>query len=266
MTAPDNSGEPNVHVSDPPACMPTVAFYAQLQRAFDHFNRDLFEGRLPPCLITLRSSSRHYGYHHKERFVNRQGQMIDELGLHPGFFTLRPVEEVLSTLVHEMVHHWQDCFGSPTRSNPHNREWADRMRSVGLEPSSTGLPGGESVGRAVSHYILPEGPFMASCKGLLADGFELSWFDRYSPRESVTAEQRQQALKESGFAVEFTPPPVQTIVPANPDRSVVITPAPRKEVDRVKFSCSGCDTKAWASSQAELLCGRCSLPMSHNAQ
>jgi len=37
---------------------PTVRFYAQLQRAFDHFNQMLFEGRLTPCLITLRSSNR----------------------------------------------------------------------------------------------------------------------------------------------------------------------------------------------------------------
>jgi hypothetical protein len=28
---------------------PSVRFYAQLQRAFDHFNLMLFEGRLTPC-------------------------------------------------------------------------------------------------------------------------------------------------------------------------------------------------------------------------
>lgn len=88
---------------EPAVSSPTVDFYSQLQRAFDHFNAQLFDGKLPPCLITLRSSHRHYGYHHADRFVNKQGQTLDELGLHPGFFTLRPVEEVLSTLVHEMV-------------------------------------------------------------------------------------------------------------------------------------------------------------------
>ena len=41
---------------------PTVAFYGELQRAFDHFNRALFNNQLPPCLITLRSSARVYGY------------------------------------------------------------------------------------------------------------------------------------------------------------------------------------------------------------
>lgn len=135
---------------------PTTQLYGALQRAFLHFNDELFAGKLPPCLITLRSSHPHHGYHHKDRFVDKNGRTADELGLHPGFFTLRPVEEVLSTLVHEMVHHWQDTFGKPSRSNPHNAEWAEKMRSVGLEPTSTGLPGGKPTGQGVSHYILPQ--------------------------------------------------------------------------------------------------------------
>lgn len=147
---------------------PTLDFYAQLQRAFDHFNEQLFDGKLPPCLITLRSSYRHYGYHHADRFVNKQGQTLDELGLHPGFFTLRPVEEVLSYLVHEMVHHWQDRLGQPSKSNPHNKEWAQKMREVGLEPSSTGLPSGKDTGQSMSHYIQPDGRFIKSCRELLA--------------------------------------------------------------------------------------------------
>ncbi|MDO9610811.1 MAG: hypothetical protein Q7J33_03000 [Serpentinimonas sp.] len=58
---------------------PTENFYGELQRAFDHFNQALFGGQLTPCLITLRSSERAYGYHHKDRFVNRQGQTLDDL-------------------------------------------------------------------------------------------------------------------------------------------------------------------------------------------
>lgn len=48
---------------------PTVAFYTCLQRAFEHFNTTLCAGELPPCLITLRSSSCEFGCHHRERFT-----------------------------------------------------------------------------------------------------------------------------------------------------------------------------------------------------
>ena len=121
------------------AISPTTEFYAALQCAFDHFNAELFEGKLPHCLITLRSASRVYGYHHADRFISSKGEMIDELGLHPGFFTLRPIESVLSTLVHEMVHHWQQHFGTPSPSNAHNQEWSRKMESLGLMPSDKGM-------------------------------------------------------------------------------------------------------------------------------
>ena len=40
---------------------PTRAQCRPLQRAYDHFNAALFEGKLPPSLNTLRSSHRRYG-------------------------------------------------------------------------------------------------------------------------------------------------------------------------------------------------------------
>lgn len=235
----------------------TPAFYAQLQRAFDHFNLRLFEGGLAPCLITLRSSDRHYGYHHKDRFVNKQGGMVDELGLHPGFFTLRPIEEVLSTLVHEMVHHWQGTHGQSTKSNPHNRQWAQKMRSLGLEPSSTGLPGGKDAGRRVSHYIVPEGLFIKACRELLAQGFELHWYDRFAPRQSTTVPDRQQALAQAGVVLEMSPVPAQFITPMQKDVPLLINRPPPREVDRVKYVCAACGLKAWASADALLQCARC---------
>ena len=39
----------------------------------------------------------------------------------------------------------------------HNAEWASKMESVGLVPSTTGAPGGARVGQAVSHYVDGEG-------------------------------------------------------------------------------------------------------------
>ena len=105
---------------------PTLTLYSALQAAFDHFNERLFGGALPHCLLTLRSASRVYGYHHAGRFISPDGKLMDELGMHPGFFTLQPIEAVMSTLVHEMVHHWQHHGGTPSPSNPHNRSGPTR--------------------------------------------------------------------------------------------------------------------------------------------
>lgn len=37
---------------------PTAQAYAELQAAFDHYNRELFGGELPPCLITMQREKR----------------------------------------------------------------------------------------------------------------------------------------------------------------------------------------------------------------
>ena len=50
---------------------PTAQAYAELQAAFDHYNRELFGGELPPCLITMQREKRTYGYFSSERFVHR---------------------------------------------------------------------------------------------------------------------------------------------------------------------------------------------------
>ena len=53
-----------------------------------------------------------HGYFHLEQFEHRDGpHAISEIALNPRSFG-RTVEEVLSTLVHEMVHAWQYRFGS----------------------------------------------------------------------------------------------------------------------------------------------------------
>src|SRR5246127_2499165 len=124
--------------------IPTEAVYKDLLYAYDYFNDVLFGGKLPPCLITMQRKPRARGYFSYERFNSRRDEQdtTDEIALNPIAFQDRTDEEILSTLVHEMVHLWQYHFGSPSRSGYHNREWADMMKRLGLPPSDTGKPGG----------------------------------------------------------------------------------------------------------------------------
>lgn len=132
---------------------PTAQAYAELQAAFDHYNRELFGGELPPCLITMQREKRTYGYFSSERFVHRHDRSkTDEIAINPSYFAVVPLLEVLQTLVHEMVHAWQFHFGKPGRRGYHNKEWADKMEAIGLMPSSTGKPGGARTGEKMADY------------------------------------------------------------------------------------------------------------------
>ncbi len=103
---------------------PTPETYGELQRAYEHFNARLFDDALPLCMITLQRKKRVRGYCARGRFGDAAGNVIDEIALNPGYFSIRTIAQTLSTLVHEMVHSWQFRFGNPSRSGYHNSEWA----------------------------------------------------------------------------------------------------------------------------------------------
>jgi hypothetical protein len=151
---------------------PTRQEYNCFAQAFDYFNAELFGGGLPRCLITLQRRARSYGYFSAERFEGRgEDERTHEIALNPAGFKGRSDSEILSTLVHEMVHLWQVHLGEPSRSRYHNAEWADKMEALGLMPTDTGKPGGKRTGQRVTHYIVKGGPFDLACKKLLASGF-----------------------------------------------------------------------------------------------
>lgn len=157
--------------------MVTAVEYSSFQRAFDWFNDKLFAGELPQVLVTLQRKANSRGYFHAEQFRGRLDPKhhTHEIALNPDTFDGRTDLEILSTLVHEMCHLWQQAFGKPPRRCYHDREWAAKMRAVGLQPTSTGEPGGKETGERVTHLITPGGSFDIACTELLASGLRLSW-------------------------------------------------------------------------------------------
>jgi hypothetical protein len=80
----------------------------------------------------------------------------------------------MQTLVHEMTHVWQHVFGKPSARGYHNKEWAAKMKSIGLMPSSTGMVGGKETGQRMRDYPIPNGRFLKACDDLFATGWKLN--------------------------------------------------------------------------------------------
>jgi len=59
--------------------------------------------------------------------------------------------------VHEMVHLWQHMHGKPGARGYHNKEWAAKMKAIGLQPSNNGMVGGKETGQHMMDYIIPDG-------------------------------------------------------------------------------------------------------------
>jgi predicted SprT family Zn-dependent metalloprotease len=190
----------------------TQTEYRTFQLAYDFFNAELFSGSLPSVLITLQRHSKAYGFFAPEKFVGRSEEAAThELALNPDHFG-RTDEAILSTLVHEMAHVWQETHGKPPRKSYHDRQWAAKMKEVGLCPSSTGEPGGKETGAKVSHYIIEGGPFAQAFLRLKATGFELRWQSRSDDRD------RQ---KKAASKTKYTCPNCEQNAWAKPGASLV---------------------------------------------
>lgn len=220
---------------------PTAQAYAELQGAFDHYNRELFGGAIPHCLITMQREKRTYGYFSSERFVHRHDKSkTDEIAINPAFFAVVPLLEVLQTLVHEMVHAWQFHHGEPGRRGYHNKEWADKMEAVGLMPSNTGKPGGKRTGEKMADYAIEGGPFMAATDKLLGEGFGISWLDRFPVSIAAPI---AGGLDDGGEGL------------GDDLGGLIESPAPGNRSNRVKYRCPCCGAQAWGKPELRLLCG-----------
>lgn len=195
----------------------TQAEYKAFQQAYDFFNAELFAGTLPNVLVTLQRHTKAYGYFSPERFIGRtEKEAAHELAMNPDHFG-RTDELIVSTLVHEMVHVWQKAYGKMPRRGYHDKQWAARMKEVGLYPSDTAQPGGKETGQNMGHYIVEGGPFSNAFAKLQATGFKLRW---------------------------------QSRVEADPTRKA-------KKASKTKYACPGCGVNAWAKPDTQLICGEC---------
>jgi hypothetical protein len=216
---------------------PTRRAYTGLDAAFDHFNRELFGGELPPCLITMQRQARAYGYFSGNRFavLARPDEITDEIALNPQYFEADKVDIALSTLAHEMCHLWQHHFGKRPSRCYHDKQWAAKMVEIGLIPSDTGKPGGKQTGQKVGDYIEEGGRFARSAAAFLARGDFVLFKDRASLQAQggsagTSGTEEGEGEQDGGK---------------------------KKSPGRIKFTCPSCDLNAWAKPAAKLVCGEC---------
>ncbi|MDQ2841936.1 MAG: hypothetical protein M3Y72_13040 [Acidobacteriota bacterium] len=92
------------------------------------------------------------------------------------------------------------------------------MKEIGLQPTTTGEPGGKETGQSVTHYIIPGGAYAQAFAKLAATGFRLNW---------------QSAWSDGGESRK------------------------KKAASKTKYTCPTCGTNAWAKPNTPLICGAC---------
>ena len=243
-----DSMDNNAHLS------PTEESYNELQKAYNFFNESLFNGELPSCLITFQRVKNTYGYHSSKRWTNKEGNKTDEIAMNPTYFATRKVNETLSTLAHEMVHLWQEYFGSPGRGRYHNKEWAAKMKTIGLQPFNV-VNDKRETGDRVSHYIVEGGKFDNIVKAFLKSGFTITWLDRMiTPQEEI--EEWQDNIDEEIIHN------IEIIDSSDEEKNLM-----QKSTggQRSKYSCPNEHYSVWGKKGINPICGECKEYMLDNS-
>jgi len=229
-----------------------VRDYVTLSDCYDLFNARLFDGKLKGCVLTFEDRGQHFGYYRQNGFIGREGhERRDEICLNPRHFLANTGDlELLQTLVHEQVHQWQYQFGTPSLRTYHNREWAEKMLSLGLTPSDTGRPGGKMTGQKMADFPTEGGLFLAIAGEILAKHTLIRWY-----KEGVAVRRAQEyATSPSGQ----TPPVVAALAASMPaGEGNDVTRKPLAAPSKVSYQCPECRLRVWGKPDLSVICGRC---------
>jgi predicted SprT family Zn-dependent metalloprotease len=234
---------------------PTQQFYDAFETAYSHFNTRLFFNELPPVIFTITRKLKCMGYFSPERWTSNAGENCHEIAINPTYIANNTLIEVLQTLAHEAVHCWQTSSGKPSRNGYHNKEWAEKMESIGLMPSDTGQPEGKKTGQNMSDYPIQEGAFLEACRALLKDKqFSLPWLDRQAKPaiQKPIPNWLENSNEEGSSEFELLLTTMAELLPG-----VVLEEEPQVYNTKTKYTCEGCQLNVWGKTNLNLSCDDC---------
>lgn len=191
--------------------------FSTLEDLFDYYNRALFAGELPECLLNLSRHGGARGFFVAGRWNDRKKKNVHEISLNPDTMDCAD-KKWHSTLVHEMVHLWENEKGTASRRAYHNKKWARKMEAIGLMPSNTGKPGGKKTGQHMTHYVIKGGLFDKAFNNIQQQGL-LNLKLPYKPESTVKMVKGLSGIK-------------------------------------VKYVC-GCENRVWGKSELHIKCLVC---------
>lgn len=186
---------------------PTLEIADELQRAFSHFNKALFDDNLPHVVLTLTRLRKYEGLFAPKRWLHQQGKKADhhEIQLDAVRIREKGTKHALQTIVHEMVHLlvFTHTENAKEKHNPyHCKKWAVAMKAVGLQPVAL-VKGkrveGKETGANCTDDVIPGGEFDKTADDLIASGFAFNWGAIPEPEK-----EKKGKKKKAGVKVKYT--------------------------------------------------------------
>ena len=119
----------------------------RLEDAYGVFNREYFNGELPMVMITIQSSLKAYGHCTTKKIWASGSDRYYELNLSAEYLS-RPIENVLATLVHEMVHIY--CMEAGIKDTSNNGRYHNKRFKTEAEMRDLKIAYAPTIGWSVT--------------------------------------------------------------------------------------------------------------------
>jgi len=197
-----------------------------LNSIYDKLNQDFFNNEMERPVITIQSSPKVYGHFtlYDAWSVNDNG--VREINIGAGTLA-RPIENVVSTLVHEMCHQWNNMKGIKDVSRGamyHNKHFKESAQAHGLIVSRSEIYG----------WTITE-PSDELIEWILINDLT------------------DIPMNRNEFSLDF--------FGGQPDTNKKPIVKPTGKGSYKKYRCSGCKLLARTTKDARLVCGDCEIEM-----
>ena len=114
-----------------------IGLHTEIMRAFNWFNARHWNNELPTPIVSFfpqppNGNRLGHFWANTWREHDRE-ERRDEVIFYADKCLQQGINQVLQTLLHEMVHLWQKTKGKPGKDNHHNRAWHAEAKRVGLQ-------------------------------------------------------------------------------------------------------------------------------------
>lgn len=121
-----------------------------LEKAFNLLNADWFDGKLETPIITIIPTPRAYAHYTTANVWKTANGGKREINVASGTLD-RPLEEIISSLMHEMVHMWNDMVLN-VQDTSRGGQWHNRMFAIEAEKHGLTVEKSPKYGYAFTTY------------------------------------------------------------------------------------------------------------------
>ena len=209
----------------------------KLKALYNHLNDELFDGALPMVYLKLDRTNRFIrGHYAVDVWTDEDGIRWNEININANAFANGDFKGAVTVFVHEMVHHWQQTWGMPSRTGYHNAEYAGKCRDLGIECIDPETRKPVNAAQNMDCELI-EGGKLEEVIYNLPDEMVFP----YHPADfELPGNEKGGGEREQGRGGE------------NPEQRKPKTPGKRS-----KYTCAQCGTNVWGKSGLSIVCGIC---------